>query len=115
MNTKSSLGQNKATRPPGASQSKPDEQVKAEPEPLLVKHQKVQRALDVGSSYYWGTLVKSGKIEVVGSGKESRAVWDSVKRHYAELRAQSAGPGRDSINGGKERPRTVRTFASSEP
>jgi hypothetical protein len=55
-------------------------------EQLLIKHKKAQVILDVGPTYYWGTLVKDGKIEVVGSKKAGRAVYSSVRRYVEEER-----------------------------
>jgi hypothetical protein len=54
-------------------------------EPLLVKHGTAQRMLDCGPVYYWTTLVKPGKIIVVGKGKGGRAYVPSIKSHVEQL------------------------------
>jgi hypothetical protein len=57
-------------------------------EPLLVRHQQAQDMLGLGATKYW-QLVKSGQIEVVGSGALSRAVHASIKRYLQKLLAEA--------------------------
>jgi hypothetical protein len=49
-------------------------------EPLLVRHQQAQDMLGPGDTKY-RQLVRSGQIEVVGTGAMSRAVYASIKRY----------------------------------
>jgi hypothetical protein len=58
------------------------------PEPLFVRHKIGQRALAIGESFYW-SLVRDGKITVVGRGKTSRASWQSIKDYAAKLLAEA--------------------------
>jgi len=57
-------------------------------EPLLVRHRWAQDMLGLGATKYW-QLVKSGKIEVVGTGSMSRADYASIKRYVQKLLAEA--------------------------
>lgn len=57
-------------------------------EPLLVRHQQAQQMLSLGATKYW-QIVRTGEIEVVGTGAMSRAVYVSIKRYVQKLLAEA--------------------------
>ena len=60
-------------------------------EPLLVRHAEARRLLGLGTSTYF-QLLREGRIQSVGKGKTSRAVYSSIKEYVQTLmtEAQSA-------------------------
>ena len=60
-------------------------------EPLLLRHDEAQRLLGLGASRYF-KLIREGRIQSVGQGKMSRAVYSSIKEYVQALvtEAQSA-------------------------
>jgi hypothetical protein len=58
-------------------------------EPLLARHEQAQNMLGLGATKCW-QLVRSGEIEVVGTGAISRAVYSSLKKYVAKLLAEGA-------------------------
>ena len=59
-------------------------------EPLLIRNKDAQKLLAVGGTTYrkW---VREGRIELVGSGAMSRAVYESVKKEFERQRAGKVG------------------------
>jgi hypothetical protein len=47
--------------------------------PLLVRHLEAQRLLGIGASHYF-KLIREGRIQSVGRGKMSRAVYSSIRK-----------------------------------
>jgi hypothetical protein len=60
-------------------------------EPLLIRHAEAQRLLGLGTSQYF-KMIREGRIQSVGKGKMSRAVYSSIKEYVQALvtEAQSA-------------------------
>jgi hypothetical protein len=52
------------------------------PRQLLVRHKHAQQLLDCSPSFYW-SLVRKGKITVVGNGRAGRADYASVTAYVA--------------------------------
>jgi hypothetical protein len=58
------------------------------PPELLIRHKDGQRIIACGASHYW-SLVRAGKIEVVGRGKGSRGYLPSILKYVDELLAEA--------------------------
>ena len=56
--------------------------------PLLVRHPEAQRLLGLGASAYF-KLIREGRIQSVGKGKMSRAVYSSIRKYVSELVAEA--------------------------
>jgi predicted DNA-binding transcriptional regulator AlpA len=67
-----------------------------EAEPFFVRHGEVQRLLGVGESHYYD-LIKRGKIQVVGKGRLSRALYSSVKAYVAKVVAEAETKSRELV------------------
>ena len=57
-------------------------------EPLLIRHPEAQRVLGLGASHYF-KLIREGRIQSVGKGKMSRAVYSSIKEYVQTLVAEA--------------------------
>jgi hypothetical protein len=56
--------------------------------PLLVRHPEAQKLLGLGASAYF-KLIREGRIQSVGKGKMSRAVYSSIRKYVSELVAEA--------------------------
>jgi hypothetical protein len=57
-------------------------------EPLLVRHPDAAKILGLGLSAYF-KLIRQGRIQSVGRGRMSRAVYSSLQRFVSELVAEA--------------------------
>ena len=67
--------------------------ISMEAEPLLIRHAEAQRLLGLGASHYFG-LVRAGRIQTVGRGRLSRALYASVKDYVRGAGGRSRGQSR---------------------
>jgi hypothetical protein len=56
--------------------------------PLLARHTDAAAALGLGLSAYY-KLIRQGRIQSVGQGRMSRAVYASLQKYVAELQAEA--------------------------
>jgi hypothetical protein len=61
--------------------------------PLLIRHSEAQRLLGIGPSNYF-KMVRAGTIRVVGKGRQSRALYSSVREYVQRLVAEAEAQGR---------------------
>jgi hypothetical protein len=60
-------------------------------EPLLLRHVDAARVLGLGQSRYY-KLIREGRIQSVGKGRMSRAVYSSIRKYVSDLVAEAEAP-----------------------